>query len=354
MSTPLYIVAAARKIDQIGDLQHVQQSQQALQEAGARIETLVIDPLKAGWQTQVRPGHFRSGCAPLDALAEAQRRLQADLADAIVIDGEDLLRTGYTRTQRHQLMAIYGDISIPEAYTLLAKHFCRLNDLAPCEFFALRNLLLNNYQRTYQALHADFNPNTQEAWLKPVTEWFRGVDCANPNIDFSGRLLLTRADWLGALAPLSQRPIRLAGVGIGLAPDDGPDHVAELAEYWHLQKAVHYANLQAEVDFVELFQQAQAYLEVYTCYPVVPLAFLMRTGLADSLQALADLLQHQEITITGGMNLARAPWNNPAFNALIAGYQKLQDEQARPWAGIHANGGLGYRQGFALLHRDSL
>ncbi len=65
-------------------------------------------------------------------------------------------------------------------------------------------------------------------------------------------------------------------------------------------------------------------MEAYTCYPVVPLAFLLASGIASSPKEIPVLLQRLEITVTGGMNLARAPWNNPALNAMVTMYKRLR------------------------------
>ena len=49
-------------------------------------------------------------------------------------------------------------------------------------------------------------------------------------------------------------------------------------------------------------------------------------------------------------NIARAPWNNPALNAVIAMYETLCARSAPATVGaVHGNGGLGYRQGVAIL-----
>lgn len=99
-----------------------------------------------------------------------------------------------------------------------------------------------------------------------------------------------------------------------------------------------------------MFLAGEALLEAYTCYPVVPLAFLLASRIAPSPDAIPELLQHFEITVTGGMNLARAAWNNPCLNALIAMYERLTEGTLSVGA-VHGNGGLGYKQGFALLVR---
>jgi hypothetical protein len=83
---------------------------------------------------------------------------------------------------------------------------------------------------------------------------------------------------------------------------------------------------------------------------VVPLAFLVETGLAEgTVASLRAALQTAPLTVTGGMNLARAPWNNPVLHALAVMWARLRQE-ARVEAGLlHGNGGLGGWQGLAVL-----
>ena len=57
-----------------------------------------------------------------------------------------------------------------------------------------------------------------------------------------------------------------------------------------------------------------------------------------------------EITVTSGMNLGCAAWNNPALTALIVMVRGLTEGPIALGA-VHGNGGLGYRQGVALLAR---
>src|SRR5271165_5900245 len=68
--------------------------------------------------------HFRSGCGPLDAFQEAQILLDHKDCDVVLVEGIDLLKSE-GRIERQKLMNIYGEISIPEAYTELA--FCYLD-----------------------------------------------------------------------------------------------------------------------------------------------------------------------------------------------------------------------------------
>ncbi|KAB7628274.1 hypothetical protein [Alkalilimnicola sp. S0819] len=347
----VYIIAAAREVDGIGDLAPVGALEQALADQGLSIPEFVVDPLKAGWDTTTAPGHFRSGCAPLEALEAAARCIDEGKSTAALVSGEDLLRSEYAgrKAERAQAMAIYGEgCSLPEAYTRLSHAFMARQGWSEAQFLALAEALFENYQRTARRRGIPADP-APERYAR-VTALFRAVDCANPVVDFRGRLLLANAAQAEALGVPPEARIRLAGIGLGRVDEDGPENVEQLARYRHLERAYRRACEEAGVDFAREFLAGQALLEAYTCFPVSPLGLLSASGIATLPEQMQEVLAAREITVTGGMNLARAPWNNPALNALVVMVQELLAERAA-LGGVHGNGGLGYRQGFAILQR---
>lgn len=316
-------------------------------------QTLTIDPLSTPWFSPIAQQHFRSGCAPLMALSSAYKSINAG-AKAVVIQGREPLNSGYTREQRHELMAVYdGDLSIADLYDQLAHRFIEQQHSTTAQFLELAKQLQQNYQTTYQQYIDDGTAHfslPSAKWRHHVTPLFRGVDCANPLIDFSGYVLLCDEETAKLLTPDHQ--VSLAGIGVNtLVTGSEPTALNEIAQYQHLQQAFNNACQQANIDFVAEFTQGNALLEAYTCYPVVPMAFLLCNGFVSSLDQLPQFLQQHSITVTGGMNLARAPWNNPSLNALITTFEQLRHSEQR-YAMIHGNGGLGYRQGVAVLHKN--
>lgn len=335
------IIAAERSLDQQGDLQPVHDLIEKANDQGQRCVTLTIDNLSIPWQSPVQQGHFRSGCAPLEALSVANRLIQNGETDLVIISGRDFIRSEYTQAERHEKMSIYSECSIPEAYTQLARHFCQHEGLTTESFISLRDAVFENLKRTAIALKLKLPTDT---WYEPLTELFRGVDCANPVLDFEGLIVVTDRD--NELSPLIN-PVTINGVGVGIAENDGPEFARELSRYHALEKAIHYAEVQSGLDVKEILNNPKTLLEAYTCYPVVPLALLIKAGALQSEKEILDWLQQKALTCTGGMNLSRAPWNNPALNGLIAICEQLQHNNTH--ALVHGNGGLGYKQGIALL-----
>ncbi|MDX1655821.1 MAG: hypothetical protein R3310_11485, partial [Candidatus Competibacteraceae bacterium] len=150
MEKPL-ILAAARRVDGQGELKPALTAQARIEAQGLRLTELVIDPLIAGWDCPLAYNHFRSGAAPIEALAEGYRLITENQADAVVIRGEDLLRSAYLglKDKRRELMNIYGDdCSIPEAYTALTRVWLERQGIGEARFKDLAQRLLDNYTRT--------------------------------------------------------------------------------------------------------------------------------------------------------------------------------------------------------------
>jgi hypothetical protein len=348
-----FIIGAAKQQDEVGSLDQVLLLESQLLQKGITPKYLVIEPLKADWHSAEREHHFRSGCAPIEALAEAKKLIENG-EDAVVISGEDLIKTGYSREERLSKMAVYGQsYPLTQAYTDLACAFSKNNHITKQQFKEYSSALFENYQMSFRdALSDAFTPELMPdlRWYKPITDLFRGVDCANPMVDFSGRLLITRADIAEQLGVDKSQWLKVKAVGISRLDGDGQNFITEIARYEHLQQAYQQASDEANIDFVHLFKDGDALLETYTCYPVVPMAFLLASGLVDVLEDIPDFLAEHSITITGGMNLARAAWNNPALNALVVMHKRLCEGPENIGL-IHGNGGLGYRQGVAIVER---
>jgi len=177
---------------------------------------------------------------------------------------------------------------------------------------------------------------------------FRGVDCANPLVDFTGKILICSDQLLSQLNLDLKSSVKVEGVGLGMLDVDEPKSLSQIVKYDHLTQAYDIACKEAKLDFNQLVHDKKALMKVYTCYPVVPMAFLLSTGLVDSIEQIPAFLSQHLLTLSGGMNLSRAPWNNPALYGLIEMYQQLKDTDIN-YGLVHGNGGIGYRQGVAIL-----
>ena len=347
------IIGAAKKQDGQGSLEQVLLLESQLRERGITPKELVIEPLNVDWYSTEEKGHYRSGCAPIEALAQAKKMIENG-ETAVVISGEDHIKTAYSRETRLRKMAVYGqDYPLTQAYTDLAKAFCERHGITEKQFKDISYALFENHQESFRhALSNKFSPELlpDSRWHKLITDFFRGVDCANPLVDFSGRVLITREDIAEKIGIHKSKWLEVKSVGLSRLEGDGPNYLMDISRYEHLQQAYKQACDEANIDFVSLFKRGDALLEAYTCYPVVPMAFLLVSGLVEVLEDIPDFLTKHRITITGGMNLAKAAWNNASLNALIQMHEQLCSGKESIGL-IHGNGGLGYRQGVAVLER---
>ncbi len=340
------IVAAGSIRDGLDSMAPCDEMEILLENRGISLRTLSIDPLAAGWNTPVLTDHYRSGCAPLEALDAGRKLIVEGEADAVIVHGKDRLRTGYSREARLEQMAIYGnEYPLTAAYTDLASQFIRDHNITEGQFKALCHDLFENYQRSYAELNR--NAAIPARWFEPVTSLFRGVDCANPSIDFEGKLILVNSTLAKELKPHTA-VVAVKGSAVSCLEGDGAPYIGPIARYEHLAASWQRCQKDAGVDFKAVLAARQALLEIYTCYPVVPLGFLLATGLVDKPDQLTSFVARYPLTVTGGLNLARAPWNSPALNGLIAVTERLRTGAAA-WGAVHGNGGLGYKQGVALL-----
>jgi hypothetical protein len=145
--------------------------------------------------------------------------------------------------------------------------------------------------------------------------------------------------------PATSVPVN--GMAVKQQCDDGIEHIPQIVGYDHLTCAYEEACGQAGLNVGELWLEGQARVEIYSCYPVVPIAFLLATGLAANTSGIEQLLAGHDATITGGLNLGRAPWNNSTLSAIVQAVEMVR--VGTSIIGIHSNAALGYKQGFPVL-----
>lgn len=340
MNSGSYIVSAEKIRDGIGSTEKIDDIVERLKAENYRGATLKIDPLSEDWFSEIKEDHFRSGCAPVEALIHGSGLICEGKQDFVVIHGKDHLKSGYTRDERNRLMNIYGE-TIPSLYNELALLFINEHKISKERFIYLSEILFQNYSKTFQ------NKIPGKKWFDHVTELFRGVDCANPTVDFEGKILLSNERIKNEM---NTKALKITGRGFSEIKD-GRENLKGIKNFVHLKKAIDDSLSEAGIDFFKEFRKKNALMEVYTCYPVIPLAFLFMSGLIKDHNEIEKLLGDFEITVTGGMNLSKAPWNNPALNATIDIYHLIFRENKK-YALIHGNGGLGYKQGIVIMEAE--
>ena len=343
------IVAADRIIDGKGTHQETDRLLARARARGLSVCELQIVTLAQRWEDNLPPGHFKSGASAMAAIRRA-RKLIADKKFAVaLIKGTDLLRTGYQRADRERFMKLYSNRYTPlDGYTRLVPEFLRYHGITESQFRTISDALFRNYLRTWQRTEPD-RAAPDQRWFGMVTKYFRGVDCANPNIDFSGQLIVTDVKHADLLAVPLKKRLNILGNSFTKLTVAGFKSIPKVAPYLHLRKAIRAALAEAKIDFREEFLSGRALLDAYTCYPVVPMGLLLRLGLVEKLSELPGFLETYEVPITGGLNLARAPWNLTSLNSFIVRREQLLGSKKLRYGLVHGNGSLGNQQGITIV-----
>jgi len=348
----IWIMAADKIVDGLGNHDETDGVRRMFKRSGVAVSELKIAPLRMPWNEPLPEGYLKGACSPLQAILSFKASLSRNKAQALVLTGMDHLRSDYETSERRKLMEVFeGSRTHLSAYDELAHVFARKNQISKQAFRHMAASLFKNYQRTFNALNHNADM-PGEKWFGLISEFFRGVDCANPVVDFSGCVIFASEEAAEQCHIQRKKHIRVAGCTLLESGPDGPEEIRTISEYSHMKAAFEQACLSARLDFRQAFLSGKAALEVYTCYPVVPIAFLLRSGLVGRPSDIPDFLKAHEITITGGLNLAKGPWNNTTLNTLVSMVHRLRSETDEPAiGGIHGNGSLGYQQGFLILSR---
>ena len=300
---------------------------------------------------------YKSGAGPLQALADAWQLIESHLYDAVFIFGyEPLLanKIKYSKETIQKSMDIFDGPSLIYCYNQLSHLLCSLYNISTEDFTALAVLLFQNYCRTYFRMNPQIpEPNPDPQKLDALGgDLFRLVDCANPNVNFAGGIILgsdLAADVMKIPTAKQVEVLAAKQAQVEGHPEKLASILGEKENIFpHLQHLFRQMQDETKLDFKRELAFDNLLLEVYTCYPPIPIAFLLAGGFIENLEQLPAFLEKYDLTVTGGLNLAGAPWNNPVLHGIIEMYRYLSEGKAR-YGLVHGNGGLGEVQSVALL-----
>lgn len=344
-----YIIAGERIVDGLGSLKETEKIIDSARKQNLRTKTLEIVDLARRWEDKLGPLEFKSGASAMAAIDKAQTLLKNQQADVVVIWGTDNLKTGYEKGAREGFMKLYNKKFTPlEGYNELVPLFLKSHKMSEKEYFETRDALFENYLKTFKKAQPH-GKLPDERWLAPLTSYFRGVDCANPNLDYTGSIVLTSEKVANRLKVPKSRRMLIAGNAFTKLAIDGMESLPKVAPYLHLKRTIDKATKEAKVNFKSEFLKGNALMDAYTCYPVVPMGLIYRLGLVKKVSEIPALLTKYEVTVTGGLNLGKAAWNLTSLNALIVMRERLMKSKKAKIGLVHGNGSLGNQQGITIL-----
>ncbi len=343
------IIAGERMIDGQGSFPETDKILNSAKKKNLRLKTLEIVNLAKRWEDKLGPDEFKSGASAMAAIDKARGLLYSKKADLVIIHGTDNLKTGYEKGEREGFMKLYNNKFTPlEGYNELVPLFLKCHKMSESEYFEARDALFENYKKTFKKI----NPKGKlpdERWFAPLTTYFRGVDCANPNLDYSGLIILATDKTADLLKVPKKKRVQILGNAFTKLNIDGMESLPRIAPYQHLKRTIDKALTESKVKFKTEFLKGNALLDAYTCYPVVPMGLIHRLGLVKKVNEIPALLKKHEVTVTGGLNLGKAAWNLTSLNALIVMRERLLTSKKAKFGLVHGNGSLGNQQGITVL-----
>lgn len=342
-----------------------------LEEAGKRVACFFIDPLLdyfeagnrfyfrvLGCRAITRMNWYRTGAGPVCALADARDLINRDGADAVFIFGyEPLLsdRNSKGKAAVQQAMDIFSGVSLLACYNALGQALCDAYGLTDDEFSGLADALFDNYRRTWSRNTGNKRaiPARGKNMAAAGAPLFKLTDCANPNLDFAAGIIVCNRAATDYLRVPPEERVRVAAAGYAVveANPTGLSAIAGTRErpFPHLKAVFSDLCHAAQMDPAAALRDGSLLLDAYTCYPPIPMGFLLACGFIQDIRELPDFLERHEITVDGGLNLFGAPWNNPVLGSFVAMRERLAERGG--YGLVHGNGGMGEAQGLVLLHK---
>ena len=300
---------------------------------------------------------YKSGASPIQALCDAKELIDNNLYDAVFIFGQELLLSNMKnyRNEVKKAMNIFEEKTLIQCYNELAEQLCREVGLTEDQFFKISDLLYDNYTKSYNQNTGSNSVSERGRVLDNMNaHLFKLTDCANPNIDFVGGIVVSNTNAAEFLGIDRENKTLVSSCKYNVVKGD-PNSLNRIIGnkgeiFPHLKEAFKAAQEESKIDVSTEYSVGNLLLEVYTCYPPIPIAFLLSTEIIKDISELEKFIKENQMTVSGGLNLARAPWNNPALSGLIDLCEKMKKDKIK-YGVVHGNGGIGEIQGVAILER---
>lgn len=118
------LIATDKIVDSKGTFKKTDTLIQTAKGLNLKVKTLTIVPLSRPWDSKLNPFEFKSGASAAAAISKARKLLKSGKAELVIIEGEDLLKTGYDKKEREECMKFYeGRHSPLDGYNELTKAF---------------------------------------------------------------------------------------------------------------------------------------------------------------------------------------------------------------------------------------
>ena len=203
------------------------------------------------WDGDLPPNYVRTGCSLMHGIQSGEKLLLDNQADIFIVSGKDYNKAGFKENpeQQRKLFEIYGPGKSPlTEYVKVTERFINYHQFTLEDYKHASHRLFENYLRTWKALHP-IGKLPDKRWFEYLNPFFRGVDCANPYIDFHGAVVFATKQAADACDIPKHQRVRVLGSSLQQSNQDGTEDIDEIVPYKHLKKAFDVACNDAQVDF---------------------------------------------------------------------------------------------------------
>ncbi len=341
-----------------------------MKENGLKIGYFFIDPLMnyfesgnkfyfevLGCDSIPKINYYRTGAGPVHALADAKLYIEKGICDVVAIFAYEplyLCKKKLGGAEIQKAMDIFDGINLISCYNRLAEQICHDLKISTEEFMKISDAFFENYKRTYAKIvgNNDFKQERGGMLDNMGGTLFHLTDVANPNIDFTGGIILGNDFAYERFGNGSERIVLdSAAYQMVYGNPNKTDSITEGGVMFpHLRKINQALEEESAVRMAELLENNDLIVAAYTCYPTSPFGLMYACDFVKNVEDFYPVLEKHEITVEGGMSFGRAPWNCPAFRNAIIVANKLKDSEEH-YGLVHGNGGMGETQGLALFKR---
>lgn len=292
---------------------------------------------------------------PISIVNFIARNITLGILDYAVLCGGEIGATRRRFTDlsrmRSEFRSLFPDeeeshgMTIPGAYAVCANAYRAAHGISRNDLLRIMGTLMKGFSEV-----ANGNPNAwfkgqvepEEIYLKSpmVAEPFTVSMCANPFVDLAAAVIITSVDRARQLGVPEANWVYIKGLG-------GECHDTEFI----LDRQEVHRSLPAKVASERALESAGIdrtsqidILDLYSCFPIVPIFLLEAMGVSPPGRAGWDILEGKvggkalPLTVTGGLPFFGGPMSNYCTHAAARIWEKLRNTEKTGVA--FANGGV--------------
>lgn len=292
---------------------------------------------------------------PISIINFIARNITLGILDYAVLCGGEI---GATRRRfanlsrmRSEFRSLFPDeeechgMTIPGAYAVCANAYRAAHGLSRNDMLRAMGTLMKDFSEVangnpYAWFKGQLKP--EEIYLKSplVAEPFTVSMCANPFVDLAAAVIITSEDRARQLGAPKADWVYVKGLG-GECHDT--EYILDRQEFHRSLPAKVAAERALESAGIDSIRRIDI-LDLYSCFPIVPIFLLEAMGVSHPGRAVMDILEGKvggkalPLTVTGGLPFFGGPMSNYCTHAVAKIWVKLRNSEKT--GVVFANGGV--------------